>query len=91
MDAKSKHTMRKNFPKALDLHGLTTQQAFNKVLMFLKINKMIGRTHCKIITGASGIMRKDFYFWTETPAMKPLVVNVKKGHEDGAYLVRVNN
>lgn len=90
MDKKSKYTMRKNFPKALDLHGLTTQQAFSKVLMFLKVHKMIGSDYCKIITGASGIMRKDFYYWTETPVMKPYVRNVKKGHEDGAYLVRVN-
>lgn len=89
MDAKSKRTMQKNFPKVLDLHGLTTQQAFNKVLMFLKVSKMIGRTHCKIITGSSGIMRKDFYFWTETPVMRPYVGNVKKAHEDGAYLVRL--
>lgn len=82
--------MRNNFPKVLDLHGLTTQQAFNKVVMFLKMHKTIGSTYCKVITGASGIMRKDFYSWTETPIMKHLVINVKKAHENGAYIVRVN-
>lgn len=89
MDKKTKYILRKNFPKALDLHGLTTQQAFSKVLMFLKMHKMIESPYCKIITGESGIMRKDFYYWTETPVMKPYVGNVKKAHEDGAYLVRL--
>lgn len=85
----SNKEIRKNFPKAIDLHGLTTDQAFSKVVMFLKMHKMIGSTYCKVITGETGIMRKDFYYWTETPVMKPYVENVKKAHEDGAYLVRL--
>lgn len=81
---------RKNFPNHIDLHGLTTAQAFSKVVMFLKMHRMIGTIYCKVITGESGIMRKDFYYWTETPVMKPYIKNVKKAHENGAYLVRVN-
>lgn len=89
--ASNNHVMRKNFPKALDLHGLTTDQAFSKVVMFLKMHQMIGSFYCKIITGESGIMRKDFYYWTETPVMRPYIDNVKKAHEDGAYLIKIKS
>lgn len=76
-------------PPKIDLHGLTVQQGFNKSLMFIKVHQMAKSRHCKIITGVSGKMRREFEGWMENPVFTPYVESYKEFDNHGSFIITV--
>lgn len=75
-------------PTILDLHGLTIQQAFNRVNDFLTIHHTIGSRLITIITGKGGKIQDEFPHWcmnfTFVSECEPIVDS--RG-QAGAYLI----
>lgn len=78
-----------DLPSKIDLHGLTVQQGFNKSLMFIKLHRMQGSRHCKIITGVSGKMRKEFEGWMSNVVFATHVDSIKEFDNHGSFIVTV--
>lgn len=76
-------------PAKIDLHGLTVQQGFNKSMMFIKVHQMAGSRHCKIITGVSGRMRREFEGWVENPVFSKYVESIKEFDNRGSFIVTI--
>jgi DNA-nicking Smr family endonuclease len=76
-------------PAKIDLHGLTVQQGFSKSLMFIKVHQMAESRHCKIITGVSGRMRKEFEAWIENPVFATYVDSIKEFDNHGSFIVTI--
>lgn len=76
-------------PSKIDLHGLTVQQGFSKALMFIKVHQMAESRHCKIITGVSGKMRKEFEGWIENPVFATYVESIKEFDNHGSFIVKI--
>jgi DNA-nicking Smr family endonuclease len=76
-------------PAKIDLHGLTVQQGFNKSLMFIKLHQMAGARHCKIITGISGKMRREFERWIENPVFSTYVESIKEFDNHGSFIIKI--
>lgn len=68
----------------LDLHGLTTQQAYDETNKFLYQAKEAGYKHVTVITGLSGQIRYEFEDWMTQNA---LVRETKSLNGGGAYKV----
>ena len=76
-------------PTKIDLHGLTVQQGFSKALMFIKVHQMAESRHCKIITGVSGRMRREFEGWVENPVFAKYVEAIKEFDNHGSFIIAV--
>lgn len=76
-------------PTKIDLHGLTVQQGFSKALMFIKVHQMAESRYCKIITGVSGKMRKEFEGWMENPVFSTYVEAIKEFDNHGSFIVTI--
>lgn len=78
-----------SIPTKIDLHGLTIQQGFSKSLMFIKVHQMAESRHCKIITGVSGKMRREFEGWIENPVFATYVESIKEFDNHGSFIVTI--
>jgi len=76
-----------DFPFIVDLHVLTIQQGYDKTLMFLKIHKMRGSKACRVITGRSGKMNKEFPDWLKGPSFKTLYYKVYQDFHKGSWTI----
>jgi DNA-nicking Smr family endonuclease len=76
-------------PVKIDLHGLTVQQGFNKSLMFVKLHRAQGSPYCKIITGVSGRMRREFEGWMENKTFATYVEAIKEFDNHGSFIVKL--
>lgn len=76
-------------PAKIDLHGLTVQQGFSKSLMFVKLHRMAGSPYCKIITGISGKMRKEFEGWMDNPVFATYVESIKEFDNHGSFIIKL--
>lgn len=76
-------------PAKIDLHGLTVQQGFSKSLMFIKLHQMAESRHCKIITGISGKMRKEFEGWMENSVFASYVESIKEFDNHGSFIIKI--
>ena len=78
-----------DIPHTVDLHGLSVQQGYNKTLMLLKVAKMNAKKSCRIITGRSGTMNKEFQRWMENPDFKPYIDKAWQDYHKGSWVVWV--
>lgn len=76
-----------NLPKYIDLHGLSTQAGYTKTLMFIKLSINENRRHCKVITGISGKMRREFEHWMKSPVFVPYVESFKVFDNNGSFII----
>jgi hypothetical protein len=74
-------------PFMIDLHGYTIEKGFHKTLMFMKIHKMNGSKSCRIITGRSGKMNKEFKDWMNHPSFKTLFRSFYQDFHKGSWTV----
>ena len=51
------------FERRLDLHGMTTQAAFQATISYIEVAKRQGVSSVVIVTGKSGTIREEFLFW----------------------------
>jgi DNA-nicking Smr family endonuclease len=71
--------------KTIDLHGLTVNEAFERVRNVITTAKHSGLREITIITGKSGVIRKEFPHWV---ARGEDVREVKELHGGGSFLVK---
>jgi hypothetical protein len=57
--------------------------------MFIKVHQMAESRHCKIITGVSGKMRKEFESWMENPVFASYVEAIKEFDNHGSFIVTI--
>ncbi len=76
-----------------DLHGLTTMQAFNKVLAAIESSYKAGHRNLVFITGVgnpvrgTGAIRAEFPTYIDHPRVRDMILESK--YETGKYLVRL--
>lgn len=51
------------YQQKIDLHGLTVNEAYLKTLEFIETSHKNNLPHIRIITGASGSIKKEFTNW----------------------------
>ncbi len=71
------------FPAILDLHGMTVADAYDATVEFLSTSD---RKEVTVITGKSGVIRREFEFWLE---QIDVVHSYSVGHDGGAFLIRL--
>lgn len=75
----------------LDLHGLTQEGAYRRLLGFLFDAQMDGKRLVLVITGKGGVLRNLLPFWLGQEELKRLVSGVSDAHAShggtGAYYV----
>jgi DNA-nicking Smr family endonuclease len=77
----------------IDLHGLTTMQAFHKVLSTIENSYKAGQRNLVFITGIGnpilgrGLIRAEFPTYIDHPSIREMVLESK--YESGKYLVRL--
>lgn len=77
----------------IDLHGLTTMQAFHKVLTAIESSYKAGRRNLIFITGVgdpvrgTGAIRAEFPTYIDHPSVRNMILESK--YETGKYLVRL--
>lgn len=76
-------------PAKIDLHGLTIQQGFSRSLMFIKLHQMAESRYCKIITGVSGKMRREFEGWIENAVFAKYVESIKEFDNHGSFIIKI--
>lgn len=79
---------KRNSEEILDLHGLTLEESYNIVKEFLITSKTRNITKIIVITGKSGIIRKEFPLWLENFKEKKLIINYKKIN-DGSFQLKI--
>ena len=77
----------------LDLHGHTQDEAHSALLRFLRRASAAEKKLVLVITGKSGVLRRQVPMWLGTPEFRPLVISadaaaVNHGG-DGALYIRV--
>lgn len=101
IDAKKAKMIKKKglkFEKTLDLHGLTEEQAYNKLAYFIENNWQQGIRNLLIITGkghklnSSGILRQMLPVWLREAKFNPMILHVtianpSDGGEGAFYVV----
>ena len=60
-------------PTVIDLHGLTTHNAYKETLYFVRQAKLNDIKCVRIITGRSGDIRKEFPDWMVSCRVKKIV------------------
>ena len=77
----------------IDLHGLTTMQAFYKVLDTIKNSYEAGHRNLIFITGVgdltrgTGVIRAEFPTYIDHPSVREMILDVQ--YETGKYLVKL--
>lgn len=79
---KSKKSSEPTAQVKFDLHGYPVEIAFKLCRSTLEVYKNKGFRHVEVITGKSGIIRKEFPFWMEN-----LGYNAKVSSHDGSFIV----
>jgi DNA-nicking Smr family endonuclease len=80
--------------RRLDLHGMTTQRAFQALLTFLR-NAHADQVRCvEVITGrgsgdTGGIIRREFAHWLNLPEIRPLILGAAHPHARNQGSVRL--
>lgn len=82
---------------ALDLHGLTVEQALRRVAQALHAARVRGRKRLLVITGAGWgnpdqkpVLRPRLEAWLRSPQGRALgVKDVQRAHRDGALDLRL--
>jgi DNA-nicking Smr family endonuclease len=75
--------------RKLDLHGMTAQQAFHALRLFLR-TAHADRVRCvEIVTGRGdgehgGVLRREFALWLNLPDVRPLVLAAVHPHTSSA-------
>lgn len=77
----------------LDLHGHTQSEAHAALLRFLRRASAADMKLVLVITGKSGVLRRQVPMWLATPELRPLVIStgaaaIRHGGE-GALYIRV--
>jgi DNA-nicking Smr family endonuclease len=77
----------------LDLHGHTQDEAHAVLLRFLRRVSAAEKKLVLVITGKSGVLRRQVPMWLSTPEFRPLVISttaaaIRHGG-DGALYIRV--
>jgi DNA-nicking Smr family endonuclease len=77
----------------LDLHGHTQDEAHAVLLRFLRRASAAEKKMVLVITGKSGVLRRQVPMWLSTPEFRPLVIStdvaaIRHGGE-GALYIRV--
>jgi DNA-nicking Smr family endonuclease len=82
--------------RKLDLHGMTAQQAFHALRVFLHAAHA-DRLRCvEIVTGRGngeqgGVLRREFASWLNLPDIRPLVLAAVHPHTSSALHAHVSN
>lgn len=58
----------------VDLHGLTQNKAYTRVVHFVTLAAEDGLRSILIITGKSGVLRRLVPEWLDTPALRPFIL-----------------
>ncbi|HQS83372.1 MAG: hypothetical protein B7Y25_00180 [Alphaproteobacteria bacterium 16-39-46] len=94
-----KHTARKvkskhhSFSATLDLHGLSQERAYEKLISFIETNHQKNRRSLLIITGkGQGILKKSLLVWLQSTSLRPLIASVElslphHGGEGAFYVI----
>lgn len=80
-----------DIPLMVDLHGLTVQQGYNKTFMFVRLHRMYKSSHCKVVTGRSGKMKREFTGWMKNPQFAPMVESYKEFDDRGSFILKLKN
>jgi DNA-nicking Smr family endonuclease len=77
----------------LDLHGHTQDEAHSVLLRFLRRASTAEKKLVLVITGKSGVLRRQVPLWLGTPEFRPLVISAESAAinhgGDGALYIRV--
>jgi DNA-nicking Smr family endonuclease len=77
----------------LDLHGHTQDEAHSALLRFLQRASAAEKKLVLVITGKSGVLRRQVPHWLATPAFRALVISAEaaaiRHGGDGALYIRV--
>jgi DNA-nicking Smr family endonuclease len=77
----------------LDLHGHTQDEAYGALLRFLRRVSAAEKKLVLVITGKSGVLRRQVPMWLSTPEFRPLIISADVasiGHGgEGALYIRV--
>lgn len=77
----------------LDLHGHTQSEAHDALCGFLHRARGSGKRLVLVITGKSGVLRRQVPLWLEMPDMRDIVLGVDQAHVahggEGALYVRI--
>lgn len=79
---KSKKTQEPVAQVIFDLHGYPVEIAFKLCRSALEAYKNKGIRNVEVITGKSGVIRKEFPFWMENLGYKATVAK-----HDGSFIV----
>ena len=72
----------------MDLHGLTLDQAYDRVKNAFRDCHSRGIKKLKVITGQSGEICRQFPIWAE---LDEHVKSVKLNEDKGSYFVKIKN
>jgi len=64
----------------LDLHGMTQETAHRALLRFLQRGRANGARVVLVITGKSGVLRRELKLWLAHGELSPLVSGVSSAH-----------
>jgi DNA-nicking Smr family endonuclease len=75
--------------RKLDLHGMTAQQAFHALRLFLHTAQSDGLRCVEIVTGRGngehgGVLRREFALWLNLPDIRPMVLAAVHPHTSSA-------
>ena len=71
----------------LDLHGMTIQQAFNNVRMFIEEHWSEGSKYVVIVTGKSGKISDEFTSWCSNLLQIRTIEPIGDTDTPGAWLI----
>lgn len=75
--------------RVLDLHGLTVQRAFHSLMAFLRAAHAEGVRCVEVVTGQSGVIRRELPLWLNLPEVRPLVLATAHPHAANPGAVRL--
>lgn len=77
----------------LDLHGLTQPEAHGALLDFLHAAQARGARLVMVITGKSGVLKRQVPFWLALPDFRAMIVGFDEAHQrhggEGALYLRL--
>jgi DNA-nicking Smr family endonuclease len=79
---KSKKSKPLEAQVTFDLHGYPVEIAFKLCRSTLEVYRNKGFKNVEVITGKSGVIRKEFPFWMENLGYKAIVAK-----HDGSFIV----
>ncbi|MDR3531415.1 MAG: Smr/MutS family protein [Rhodopila sp.] len=71
--------------RKLDLHGMTTQRAFQALMSFLRTAHAEQVRCVEVVTGrgsgeTGGVIRREFPHWLNLPEIRPLILGAAHPH-----------